>query len=507
MVVGGGVIYKFVDDRDIQISIKSLKDEIIGGEYCVFVCGGEIFDTLINNCKKCRIPSQLVVDGREFVVFGLSEILIKESKNIEKGKHFSFLENGNLYVSENILLEYCRYMYVYFGKYLGADCLDYLCYALRIYCDALKRQIEAEGYIFEFNTVCLEVVSVAFRQGVMIQEFLSERRVDYTLIYHSIEDYSKSKRMLSDKNFLIVPWIIIEYFAYCKIGWFYTSMFPKLSSRKQIIVGCGHDIKEGLDYSIIHLKDKYISNHIKITFSAFDYYLSTNKKSHLMFQEIFKNCNLNTIPIAAGSPIIDERVKRYGEFCVEVQSFYFLPRTIDIYSMTKLIKELLNAEQKVVFRLHPNAIGYNVSFNRDIYAPIKLFLEDSNFIIDESFNVNDELLRSGIVITDISSVAYSIPWLSLKPVILYATNHKEYNMNQARFGVSFVDELLHVVATDPKEAINKALWLKAEILKDKGVSISNEIKKYRSRILYNFGRSKEIIESVLFDLLEKDGLG
>ncbi|MDE5602339.1 MAG: hypothetical protein K2I71_00230, partial [Helicobacter sp.] len=109
------------------------------------------------------------------------------------------------------------------------------------------------------------------------------------------------------------------------------------------------------------------------------------------------------------------------------------------------------------------------------------------------------------VITDNSSVAYSIPWVHCKPVLLYAPNKKEWDLKQIRFGHSFANIILHRVAETPNELLKQAEQLQKDIASN-AKEIKREIRDYRTKVLINFGKSQEAIEKILLDLFKKSTL-
>ena len=88
----------------------------------------------------------------------------------------------------------------------------------------------------------------------------------------------------------------------------------------------------------------------------------------------------------------------------------------------EIIKVLLKLKEfKIIFRPHPLDLTKKGNFNLVKMINIK-FSKYKNFKLDDEVSYNDSFINSDILITDLSSTAYTYCFSTLKPVLFFSKN-------------------------------------------------------------------------------------
>ncbi|MDE5603946.1 MAG: hypothetical protein K2I71_08580, partial [Helicobacter sp.] len=159
------------------------------------------------------------------------------------------------------------------------------------------------------------------------------------------------------------------------------------------------------------------------------------------------------------------------------------------YTNTKramdLVGEILKRGFKVIYRPHI------MQLNSPIHKPIKeQYIQNPNFTFDDSIKLSLEVIaRRSVLITDMSSLAFTYPIATLSPCILYLEDSWDFT--------TFIEKKLQIRASSAKEAV------------DAGVSIienplefANTIIKYTQEDIYNFGCASLRIADFVEDILK-----
>lgn len=85
----------------------------------------------------------------------------------------------------------------------------------------------------------------------------------------------------------------------------------------------------------------------------------------------------------------------------------------------KIIQQLLDAEYRVIFRPHPQSF---ISDKDRIDEIKKLYLENTNFFIDDKKTGLDSMIESDALISDYSGIIFDYYYLIQKPILLSSMN-------------------------------------------------------------------------------------
>ncbi len=171
-----------------------------------------------------------------------------------------------------------------------------------------------------------------------------------------------------------------------------------------------------------------------------------------------------------------------------IESFSKLsPITINPSFINSILKE--NSDRKVILRPHP--LVANTSEINSIFSENKQF---DNLELDGSMSYLDTFISGEIFITDsLTGTAYTYAFGTLKPVIFYIPKIKEYMYYYKNLDYVKYQSVVGDVATNEKQLcklIKKYQNDKAYV-KEK----SKEIKKLRSKLILNLGKSASVTET------------
>ncbi|MDA3968328.1 hypothetical protein [Helicobacter ibis] len=487
----------FIDDRVCGSSLSEKRDEILNSYIPLLVCAGEVGDILFAKCKENGVNA---LCGREYA----AKLLAQEFNKLSAGggdlSNCFFLDTNFLHIKDIRLLQHYCYFYFSFSRFIDNDILLKLNYQVRNFCECLRGLIEKSGFDLSVTSgVCLDVNKLVSVQSLALDQFLKSKAIDTTLFFWDYDSYVKLEDKLQNTRIIIAPWILSDYFTPKKLVWMYGKNRPRLRDEKRIVIGAGHSVCEAFDYCPLTISR--VDKIARANFLTFDYYLAIDKLSFQALSNLFRECNIPTIPLEAGSPSLDNKIKEnianYG-----AEYFYYIPKSTEISMIVEVIRVFLKAGRKIRFRPHMNIEYLDNYSSSNIYRPLEEFMQNDNFSIDRAPKITQESLARGIVITDTSSVSYSTPWSSLKPTLLFAPNKKEHDLRQVRYGFSFANPTLHRVGDSVETLLNEGLKLEKEVL-EHGMELKENLREYRSENIYNLGVSQQKIEKILLLLLEK----
>ncbi|WP_104721199.1 hypothetical protein [Helicobacter mesocricetorum] len=468
------IALKFLDDSDSVNNLASKQEEIKkSGDY-VLVCAGDVQDKLVLKCESLGLK---YLDGREFIAFCLGQQILLEASG--GGAKFRVLENGGLHIFDNPYITHYYFFYDLFVYYVSPKCLESLNQCALEYASCIKKALLEVGFKLEVSYgISLSYVPHTHK----IATFFS-KDIPIEWYFGSYEYYLEHKQNVLGDRVLIAPWILIDFFVSKKVVLWLSGIVPKLSYEKKIVVGMGHSIAEAFCFFPRALRQEYLEQYIGYYFLGFDYYLAIDRASLKAYESVFRAVGVKTRAIAGGSPRLDLKLEQSSALRT-MEQFLFIPRSSKPNELMGIIKRLLEMGKKVLFRPHPAYRNYYKWIGKqNPYACLEVFLSYENFSFDESVAITSKSLSKSIVITDNSSLSYSAPLNSLKPVILYAPPKKEFDLRVCNFGHSFVNPLLHRVAFNEEEFMQVALGLEEE-LKDKGEVIAQEILEYKEANIF-----------------------
>lgn len=486
------IALRFLDDRDSVDNLVGKQEEIRqSGEY-VLVCAGDVQDELVLKCEDLGLK---YLDGREFIAFCLGQQILLEASG--GGAKFEFLDNGGLRIFDNLWITHYYFFYDLFVYYVSPKCLESLTQCVLEYALSIKEALGQVGFSLEVSYgISLNYAPHTHK----IAEFLN-KDIPLEWYFGSYEYYLEHRQKVIGDRVLIAPWILIDFFVSKKVALFLSGIVPKLSCEKKIVIGMGHSIAEAFGFFPRALRQEYLKQYVGYYFLGFDYYLAIDRASLKAYESIFQSVGVKTKAFAGGSPRLDLKLE---QSCAlrSIEQFLFIPRLTKPYELMGIIKRLLELGKKVLFRPHPAYRSYyEWKGEQNPYACLEVFLSYEQFSFDESESITLDSLSKSIVITDNSSLSYSAPLSSLKPVILYAPPKKEFDLRVCNFGFSFVNPLLHRVALNESEFMQVALSLEEE-LKQSGELIAQEILDYKEANIFYPKTSALEIAKLLMSLLK-----
>lgn len=480
------VEFIMLDDKEEATSLEAHKDRILLSKDYLLICAGDVQEELEEKCKRYGISN--AIDGRVYTALKLSE-KIREQIQAQK-KKFEFLANGNvLHILENRWITHLYYFWDAFAYYLEDCVFEFLKEVALQYCESMGLQeylkvqqgiLIGVGYLTEFVKSVEETQSVVVYCG------------DFNF-------YQEVKAKLGGHKALCCHWVLLDYFINQKAFFTNGGLLFNFAQRKEKVVkiGCGHSLCEAFYFAPKRQKKEFLVRYIQRYFDEFDYYLAIDKISQEAFEAMFEECGVTTKVLKAGSLSLDSKGINTKD---QVESFMFIPR-LNGKECVAVIKRLLKLGKKVIFRPHPATLNYVKQHKIAAYTYLEDVLDNNNFCIDSTKNINQELLAKSIVITDNSSVSYSTPLSTLRPVVLFCPPKKEFDLRVQNFGISFANPILHRVALSVDDCVEALLQLEAELSAGGGAFLREKILKYREMNLYNIGHSKEAIAEILKDIM------
>ncbi|PZT48652.1 hypothetical protein B6S12_03185 [Helicobacter valdiviensis] len=185
---------------------------------------------------------------------------------------------------------------------------------------------------------------------------------------------------------------------------------------------------------------------------------------------------------------------------------------MDNQMIFEVIVEKLEEGMKIILRGHPSFINEE---KKKYEMQLRILSQYKDFIFDdgnaERFckkmridcvdTLSIAMYNSFALLSDSSSLAYTYPFVSLKPCIMYLDDLLEGGISLD--GISYCNKIMHLVvhnADDLKKSINKAM--------DKNIQqeYAINIKQLQNKEIYNIEHSAKEIAVAIKRILRKNNL-
>jgi hypothetical protein len=195
-----------------------------------------------------------------------------------------------------------------------------------------------------------------------------------------------------------------------------------------------HDI---YDAPMINSK---LEKKIFIQINKLDYILLSSKISIEYFKSKFNLYNIKIKPkfLNIGYPKLDyvykkiknSKTNKKNESILIAPGYSLHFKKYNMYeSLKEIISKLTNENNKIIYRPHPLDLTHKGQKNL-IYNIIDKFKKYKNFKVDLSVSYIESYLNSKILITDLSSIAYTYAFATEKPVIFFSKREAEIRKNK-----------------------------------------------------------------------------
>ena len=326
-----------------------------------------------------------------------------------------------------------------------------------------------------------------------LDELFSDFEKEYLVIYgHEVENHKK-------KNyFFILQGFLFKYIF--NVDVFFSVNVCDKFTRKSVKIYMHHDI------STAPLVDTKKEKELQKRLLNYDYIFVPEKKSQLMFQNLFHDnfFNFKKTPniLPVGYCKLDYLIKKIEahknleKYIVIAPTDYRHVDELTIFNDLKnIIKILLdNSKYKIVFRPYPG------NKKTDKVLEIKnQFFNNKNFIFDMSDNYFDIYANSACLITDISGTAFTFAYATGKPVIFFSKMEKSLDS----LGFSKLDyfkdrKKIGVIAETPNEILSFIKNL-TEINEQIKITNKNLLKQ-----IHYLGKSKQRIKEIVDAVVDKN---
>ena len=326
-----------------------------------------------------------------------------------------------------------------------------------------------------------------------LDELFSDFEKEYLVIYgHEVENHKK-------KNyFFILQGFLFKYIF--NVDVFFSVNVCDKFTRKSVKIYMHHDI------STAPLVDTKKEKELQKRLLNYDYIFVPEKKSQLMFQNLFHDnfFNFKKTPniLPVGYCKLDYLIKKIEahknleKYIVIAPTDYRHVDELTIFNDLKnIIKILLdNSKYKIVFRPYPG------NKKTDKVLEIKnQFFNNKNFIFDMSDNYFDIYANSACLITDISGTAFTFAYATGKPVIFFSKMEKSLDS----LGFSKLDyfkdrKKIGVIAETPNEILSFIKNL-TEINEQIKITNKNLLKQ-----IHYLGKSKQRIKEIVDAVVTKN---
>lgn len=167
----------------------------------------------------------------------------------------------------------------------------------------------------------------------------------------------------------------------------------------------------------------------------------------------------------------------------------------------QLIKVLLKKKYKVFFRPHPHSFKVDKKVTLQL---IKNFQKEKDFYLIDNINEIHDFKKCSIMITDYSGVAFDFSFAFLKPLIFINLPPKINNEAYKLFKIKPIEHILRKklgMIIEKNEIQN--LHIKIQKLQNNKNLYIKSIKKLKSEMIFNIGKSDEYGAKYLISLLKK----
>lgn len=245
---------------------------------------------------------------------------------------------------------------------------------------------------------------------------------------------------------------------------------------------------QGRSHAYFYREDGEVSRML----SVLDYEVSGSKNIKAFNERYYKKYGAKTEALPLGYLKLDNDYKKYKKYldthfrdglnCGEfvVLSFTFMNKEHNIEKYRMLAKMLKDKKRKVVISPHPT------HYENVMQKLTDLFDNQYIFFGNKFENRWEMFARSSCLVTDCSSVGYTYPIITGKPVVIFARDSQEYFKKAGNNG--YFDERIHFFCSTEDEL--------CQII-ERIPNISKEyvkvIENYRKDECFNFGCSEKKI--------------
>lgn len=269
------------------------------------------------------------------------------------------------------------------------------------------------------------------------------KKFNVFLIYNS----RTKNEIIKEKNsmfldFNLLKFIVLDKFFLKNITHFFSSYISYVYPPNSTNVYISHDIYDA------PMIDTKFEKELFIRINKLDYIFVSSNISKKYFLKKFQKYKLYQNPklFNTGYLKLDHLInllkkrkkKKENKKIILLAPGYF--HGYKKYNMMPKIEEIIKVllefkEFKIIFRPHPLDLTKKGNFNLVKKTNIK-FKKYKNFKLDDKVSYNDSFINSDILITDLSSTAYTYCFSTLKPVLFFSRNEAELR-NQSFFKTYF----------------------------------------------------------------------
>ena len=160
----------------------------------------------------------------------------------------------------------------------------------------------------------------------------------------------------------------------------------------------------------------------------------------------------------------------------------------------EIMKKLLEAGYKVIFRPHPQFFVSHIKEYSKFLEEIKKAPNFNNFSIDTNKTAIISMKKSDLLLTDFSGVLFDYAYLSEKPILLLNVSNAYYGYEaeemiplSCEFDIPASKTLAHQLTNDEVQEISQTV---KKYLTEKSNN-TNKIQSFRNENIYNFGSAGE----------------
>ena len=273
------------------------------------------------------------------------------------------------------------------------------------------------------------------------------------------------------------------HFQKSKLCKFYVYFFHAIASTHQIYTNSAFK-----NYDIILSNGEYQSKELRLTEEQFNFPKKEVVNSGYFFLDnIKKKANLKS------------KEKRHILFAPSWN--YNEENLFNDYAID-IISTLLSKSFTLTLRPHPE--HYKRSKNT-INKIKKLFLNDKNFFLDQSFSNLKSLEKAEILITDNSSVVFDFMLIFKRPIIYIDYKEKIHNINRGKIVVKTIDEEFKMVFGNILNVNNlKSLTNLCENLINENNISSQLVDSFAKKYLSNLDNSASFAANYLINKLKSN---
>tara|TARA_B100001057_G_C22812492_1_gene936023 strand:+ start:673 stop:1812 length:1140 start_codon:yes stop_codon:yes gene_type:complete len=255
------------------------------------------------------------------------------------------------------------------------------------------------------------------------------KKFNVFLIYNS----QTKNEIIKEKNsmfldFNLLKFIVLDKFFLKNISHFFSSYLSYVYPPNSTNVYISHDIYDA------PMIDTKFEKELFIRINKLDYIFVSSNISKKYFLKKFKKYKLYQNPklFNTGYLKLDHLInflkkrkkkKENKKIILLAPGYFYAYKKYNMMlKIEEIIKVLLKSKEfKIIFRPHPLDLTKKGNFNLVNTMNIK-FKKYKNFKLDDNVSYNDSYINSDILITDLSSTAYTYCFSTLKPVLFFSRN-------------------------------------------------------------------------------------